>query len=118
MKQDCPFCRIIVGADPGDIVAEMAHSIVMTPIRPIVPGHVLVIPTTHVTTALTDPEVTAATMRDAANWAHGRLANCNIFANVGALGGQTVFHLHFHVVPRASDDGLRMIWQGSEHASV
>jgi histidine triad (HIT) family protein len=105
----CVFCGIVAGRLPSLIVAEWADALAIVPLDPVVPGHVLVIPKTHVADALADPGVTAGTMRRAAQLAHG-LPCCNIITSVGAKATQTVFHLHLHIVPRRAGDGLALPW--------
>ena len=72
-------------------------------------GHTLVVPRTHVTDALADADVTAS-LAPAISTV-GRMlidklgaTGMNVVSNVGADAGQSVFHLHVHLVPRYADD--------------
>lgn len=103
----CPFCEIIAGQSPATFVHRWSDAIAIMPLGPVAPGHTLVIPTTHVRDALEDPDVTAATMRRAAEIA---LHPCNMITSAGRAATQTVFHLHIHIVPRADADGLSLPW--------
>lgn len=105
----CIFCQIIARTAPSTIVQEWDDALAIVPLGPVVDGHVLVIPKTHVRDAAENPLVSAAAMKRAAELA-ASTGPCNIIANVGKEAGQTVFHLHVHVVPRKAGDGLRMPW--------
>lgn len=104
---NCPFCKIATREDPRPLVAEWPETIAFAPLNPVVPGHVLVVPKVHVPDALTDPQVTATTMRRLTEYA---TRPCNVIANCGATAGQSVFHLHIHVVPRSEGDDVKMPW--------
>jgi histidine triad (HIT) family protein len=107
MNDSCVFCAIIAGSSPATVVHRWPDAIAIVPLSPVVEGHLLVIPTTHVRDALEDPDVTASTMRRAAEIAPHP---CNLITNVGREATQSVFHLHLHVVPRAENDGLALPW--------
>lgn len=112
MADACVFCAIVAGDAPATVVRRWSDAIAIVPLGPVVDGHVLVIPTAHVRDALEDPEVTAAVARRAAEIAPHP---CNLIANVGPEATQTVWHLHWHVVPRADGDGLALPWSGGRH---
>ncbi|KOG22112.1 hypothetical protein ADK36_12430 [Streptomyces viridochromogenes] len=79
--------------------------------KPVVYGHLLVIPTAHVTDFVADPIVSAATMRRAAEFAGDYPAgSMNLITSRGREATQSVFHLHLHLVPRAENDGLALPW--------
>lgn len=109
----CVFCAIVAGQAPATVVAEWPDALAIVPHRPVVPGHVLVIPRTHVRDFADDPEVTAATMRRAAELARGP---ANLITSAGEEATQTVFHLHVHIVPRADGDGLPLPWTPQQEA--
>ena len=102
---DCLFCRIIAGEIPADIVHTDDRSIAFRDINPQAPTHILVIPREHI------ESLDEATQRDEATLGHllrvaARLANqeglsesgYRTVANTGAGAGQSVFHLHLHVL--------------------
>lgn len=105
----CVFCDIVSGRAPAEVMNIWPDALAIIPLGPVTPGHVLVLPRRHVTDATTDPEVTAATMRRAAEIASWP---SNIITSVGGPATQTVFHLHVHVVPRREGDGLMLPWSG------
>jgi histidine triad (HIT) family protein len=102
---DCLFCRIIAGEIPGAIVYQDERMIVLKDVNPQAPTHLLVIPRTHIETLndLTpaDDGLVGEMMRRAAALAreHGfdRRGYRTVF-NCNAAAGQTVFHIHLHVM--------------------
>jgi histidine triad (HIT) family protein len=90
----------------------MPGAIVIEPINPCTPGHVLVVPLVHVENLACDPvlaELVGAVVSKAINEL-GYQRRCNVIVNEGAVAGQTVRHLHVHLVPRSPDDGLKLPW--------
>lgn len=106
---DCIFCAIIFGEAPANILMEWNDAIAIMPRNPVVPDHTLVLPITHVDNAAEQPDVTAATMRRAAEYAR-LFRSANLITSIGSAATQTVFHLHVHVVPRKDGDGLLLPW--------
>ncbi len=97
------FSRILAGDIPGEIVHENDRLFVIRDIAPKAPVHLLVIPERHVETfrdvgSMTPDETkrmlefVAETARDAG------LDDYRVVVNVGERGGQTIFHLHWHVL--------------------
>jgi histidine triad (HIT) family protein len=110
MSEDpCPFCEIVAGRAPAKIIDEWSDAFVIEPLNPVVRGHVLVIPKTHVADFTTDPAVSAAVMFRAAQFATG-MGPYNLITSKGRPATQSVFHLHLHLIPRAVDDGLALPW--------
>lgn len=107
----CVFCAIVAGTSPANVVAEWSDAIAIVPHKPVVDGHVLVIPKTHVADFADDPEVTAATMRRVAQLG---TVPANVITSAGESATQTVFHLHVHIVPRSFGDRLALPWTGQQ----
>ncbi|MEX0946963.1 MAG: histidine triad nucleotide-binding protein [Acidimicrobiia bacterium] len=107
---DCLFCRIVSGEIPSSRVAESSLSMAFRDINPAAPRHVLVIPKAHVADSLAeldDNEVLTDMMgmvQDVAQ-SEGLEPGWRLVANVGPDGGQTVPHLHFHLL-----GGRKMSW--------
>ncbi|HXV27135.1 MAG TPA: HIT domain-containing protein [Candidatus Paceibacterota bacterium] len=101
MAKPCPFCPMFDGA---------TEQIVIPPLNPVVPGHLLVIPREHVTDFAENPGVTARIMRHAAIVARTKGGEWNLITSKGEAATQSVFHLHVHLVPRNADDGLHLPW--------
>lgn len=107
--RECVFCRIVTGIAPAVVVGEWSDALAFTPLDPVVEGHTLVVPTSHVADALTDPVGTGVVMRRAADFAT-RYGAVNLQTSVGRAATQSVFHLHVHVIPRSVGDGLMVPW--------
>lgn len=106
----CVFCAIAAGTAPAVIVREWPDALVIRPRSGgVTEGHVMVLPRVHVDDAGTDPEVTAAVMRRAAELMAEQPA-ANLITSKGREATQSVFHLHVHVVPRQADDGFPLPW--------
>lgn len=104
MSEACLFCRIVAGELPAERVAENTRSIAIRDIAPRAPVHVLVLPKEHVASIHdVDPaeqgilESCFALAREVVEL-EGIAQGYRLATNVGALGGQTVFHLHVHVL--------------------
>jgi histidine triad (HIT) family protein len=102
---DCLFCRIVAGEVDSDLVRESERTVAFRDINPQAPTHVLVVPRDHHATAAdmaaADPELTAAVLREAAAVASQEgvvEAGYRVVFNTGAGAGQTVFHVHAHVL--------------------
>ncbi|MGP4027755.1 histidine triad nucleotide-binding protein [Actinomadura sp. 3N407] len=102
---DCLFCKIVSGDVPAKIVRESAGAVAFRDINPQAPTHVLVIPRAHHPTvgelADADPELLAELVREAHQVAVDEdiaEAGYRVVFNTGAQAGQTVFHVHAHVL--------------------
>ena len=108
---DCLFCRIVAGEVPSDRVHEDDEVIAFRDVNPQAPTHVLVIPRRHIPDAhaLTDADagllvrLFGVVQRVADEAGLGR--GYRVVTNVGAESGQSVFHLHFHLL-----GGRPMAW--------
>lgn len=107
----CIFCRIVAGEIPGEIVASDDHSVAFLDVQPLADGHVLVVPRTHVATVEAMAPADAAgvfamvhRLAGPVRRAVGAAGNI-IGINDGAATGQTVPHVHVHIVPRWEGDG-------------
>lgn len=112
MKNDCVFCAIAAGEIPCFKVFEDDFALAYLDINPFSEGHTLVIPKAHTTGILDTPEETLAALiaRVKKVAAHLKSAlGCDgfhILQNNGAAAGQTVGHIHFHIVPRRNGDPI------------
>jgi histidine triad (HIT) family protein len=104
-EQTCLFCRIVAGEVPADSVYQDERSFAFRDINPQAPVHVLIIPRDHM------ESLDEASQRDEATLGHllrvaARIANeeglsesgYRTVINTGAGVGQSVFHLHLHVL--------------------
>ncbi len=112
----CVFCRIIRGEIPALKVLETEHAVAFLDINPINVGHVLLVPRVHHANLTELPEVDAA--RVGALLPALVRAVCsvvkaeafNVVINNGTLAGQTVFHGHWHIIPRFAGDPVHWPW--------
>ncbi|MEU8958578.1 HIT domain-containing protein [Streptomyces sp. NPDC048518] len=116
MGASCIFCVIAAGRAPATVIRDWGDVIAIVPRGPCTPGHVLVIPRTHVADIGEDPMVSARTMACAAELA-AKLPAANVITSKGAEATQTVFHLHVHVVPRSAGDALPLPWTPQQTAA-
>lgn len=117
---DCLFCAIVAGSVPAMQVYADEHAVAFLDIEPWHRGHTLVVPRRHVADVVSGTPALAeiAPAVDAvARLLRRRLAadGVNLLSSAGPVAGQTVHHLHVHVVPRYADDpGLqRLVNPGS-----
>lgn len=110
--EGCPFCDIIRGRGKATLVHEWPDAIAFVPLKPVTPGHVLVVPRTHVMEFTQEPWVSAMVMRRAAELAVtlDPIAEYNVITSAGPFATQTIDHLHLHLVPRREGDGLALPW--------
>jgi histidine triad (HIT) family protein len=104
MTDDCLFCSFVAGDPQPDVVHETATTLAFRDINPQAPTHVLVVPKAHHpdAAALTaaHPDVmadlvsTAAAVAEAEDLGEGY----RMVLNTGAQAGQTVFHVHLHLL--------------------
>ncbi|MEU6990327.1 HIT family protein [Streptomyces sp. NPDC046465] len=107
----CPFCAIVLGRAPAEIVRELGSALAIVPLDPVVDGHLLVIPKHHVADFADDPYITGITAQCAAELARDLgLVSANLITSKGRAATQSVFHLHQHLLPRAENDGLALPW--------
>ena len=103
---DCLFCRIVSGDVPAQVVRRSPDAVAFRDINPQAPVHLLVIPTAHVAAvrAATGPDgerVVGRTLAFAAEVAREMGLDANgyrIVTNTGPDAGQSMDHLHFHVL--------------------
>jgi len=106
MDNGCIFCRIVANELPSARVYEDELALAFLDINPVSKGHTLVIPKSHYPSLPETPdEVLAGVMRVVRKVAIAQMKGLNVSSlNVtqanGALAGQVVPHLHFHVIPR------------------
>ena len=106
MTTDCLFCRIASGAIPADIVYQDDDVVAFRDIDPQAPHHVLVVPRQHIeavrdATGSEGEQLVGRLMAAAAGIATELgldEAGYRLVANTGVDGGQSVFHLHVHIL--------------------
>ena len=99
----CLFCQIVAGGIPADLVRSTEYSVAFRDIAPEAPTHILVVPRTHhvdiAQLAASDPDLAGQLMADAAAVAAELgMTEFRLVLNTGASAGQSVFHVHAHVM--------------------
>jgi|APMed6443717190_1056831.scaffolds.fasta_scaffold423753_2 histidine triad (HIT) family protein len=107
---NCIFCRIIEKKAPARLVYESDEYIVIKPLDELAPVHLLVIPCRHISSmneiTIEDAPLAGRLLLAARKAAElgGIKDGFRTVINTGAKGGQTVFHLHIHVLGGARLD--------------
>ncbi|MFI5227623.1 MAG: histidine triad nucleotide-binding protein [Gemmatimonadales bacterium] len=109
MADDCLFCRIVRGEIPAKLVFENEHCVAFPDLNPQAPVHVLVVPREHVESLdrATDSLLTGRLLVAAAAIArqeHVAESGYRTVINTNRAAGQTVFHLHVHLLGGRSFD--------------
>ncbi len=110
--EDCVFCRIVEGSIPALVVERNDWVTAFMDARPVAPGHLLVVPNRHFADmdAIEEPYLSAmiASCRRLGMLVKARLCadGYNVLSANGRAAQQSVFHAHFHVVPRRFRDGI------------
>lgn len=118
---DCIFCKIATGRLPATKIYEDQVAIAFLDIGPVSDGHTLVIPKQHF-----------EKLHDCPNDLLGQVTKCigkvakavaaamnsegyNVLCNNGRAAGQIVNHLHFHIIPRNTDDAVFDRWPAYQY---
>ena len=119
----CLFCRIAAGAEPAEVVLDEPATVAFLDVRPVFPGHVLLVPRDHHETladlpaALVEPLFTTA--QRLARAVEAGMEADGTFVAMNNRVSQSVPHLHVHVVPRRRKDGLKgFFWPRTTSASA
>ena len=110
MSDDCLFCRIVRREIPATVIREDEHTLAFRDIDPKAPTHVLVIPKEHVASLddVHDPALVGrlfAAAREIAADEGIAQSGYRTVMNTGADAGQTVFHVHLHLL-----GGRKLTW--------
>lgn len=116
-KDDCIFCKIAAGEIPSATVYEDDDFRAILDLGPAAKGHTLVIPKSHSDNLLSvEPDTAAKALKVISKTANAikEALGCdgiNVVQNNGEAAGQTVMHLHFHIIPRYKNDSVNIGWQ-------
>ena len=120
----CIFCDIVAGRAPASMVYRDELVCAFMDIRPVNPGHLLIIPVHHAGCLADLDPVTGGRIFEvgqrlakALRVSGVRCEGINFFLADGEPAGQEVFHAHLHVVPRFADDGFGLHY-GSDYGML
>ena len=113
---DCVFCRILARESPASVVYEDDVVMAFLDLRPVNPGHTLVIPKRHAASLADLDEETGRHLWTIGGRVGGALrlsgVKCegvNLFLADGEAAFQEVFHVHLHVLPRYRGDSFKLV---------
>jgi len=111
---DCVFCKIVRGELPAHVVYEDKYTIAFLDIKPVAPGHTLVMPKEHHVNLEAIPSELLCKVMQAVKKVGSAIKEklptegYNASTNNDPIAGQVIPHIHFHIVPRADGDGLEL----------
>ncbi|MDA0987354.1 MAG: HIT family protein [Bacteroidetes bacterium] len=112
---NCIFCKIRDGEIPSKILYENEVAFAILDINPMNFGHVLVISKNHYKDILEIPKSEAADLFSAVQLISKSLTEAlnlegfNVISNKGEIAGQSIFHFHFHIIPRYKNDNINFV---------
>lgn len=115
--ENCIFCKILAGEIPSTAVYEDDDFKAILDVNPAARGHVIILPKNHAANIYELPDEDASKIMIVAKkiaTAIEKAYHCdgvNILQNNGEAAGQTVFHLHVHVIPRFKGDTVNIGWK-------
>jgi histidine triad (HIT) family protein len=117
----CVFCEIVRGEQPAHVVLDDDFTVAFLDVRPLFPGHVLLVPREHHETlgdlppGLVEPYF--ARVQTLACAVESAMSSQGTFVALNNRVSQSVPHLHTHIVPRNRKDGLRgFFWPRKKYA--
>jgi histidine triad (HIT) family protein len=118
-EEGCVFCQITAGNLPASRVYEDEATLAFMDLRQSNLGHILVIPRAHIPTLDLLPAAIGAALMNTVVLLTGALRHSlapdgiNLWQSNGIAAGQEVFHVHFHIFPRFTDDGHMRVYPTS-----
>jgi len=119
--ENCIFCKIVAGDIPSTRIYEDDVCIATLDINPAAPGHTLIIPKAHhqditdgTDEALLGHLFKTASLVGERQKERLKADGFNVLQNNGTAAGQSVMHLHIHVIPRYENDAVMPLWKPTE----
>ena len=115
--ENCIFCLLAGGDIPTATLYEDDQFRVILDAGPATKGHALILPKEHYANLFELPDETASKVMVLAKKMATHMKeklNCdgfNLVQNNGPCAGQTVFHFHYHLIPRYENDGQNILWE-------
>lgn len=109
---DCIFCKLANGKLPTNSIYEDEDFNVIMDLSPASRGHAIIIPKNHAANLFELPEEDASKIMPVAKKCANAMKKTlhfdgfNVLQNNGEVAGQTVFHLHVHLIPRYENDNI------------
>ena len=116
-ESECIFCKIVAGQVPSYKLLEDEHTLAFMDINPVNPGHALSVAKGHWPTIdVIPPDILAAVAATAQRVAKAVIRELkpigvNLLQANGAGAGQSVPHLHLHIMPRRAGDNVALNWE-------
>lgn len=116
-KEDCIFCKIAAGEIPSKTLYEDELFRVILDISPASKGHAIILPKNHAANLYELSEEDASKIFVVAKKVASVMKDIlpcdglNVLQNNGEAAGQSVFHLHVHLIPRYKDDSVNIKWK-------
>ena len=116
LDEECIFCKLANGEIPTNSIYEDDDFKVIMDASPASKGHCIILPKTHAKNLLELPEEYCEKIMLVARKCSRALMNVlscdgiNVLQNNGEVAGQTVFHLHVHLIPRYEGDNVQIKW--------
>ncbi len=120
-REDCIFCKIVAGEIPASVLFQSESGLAFLDVNPLSDGHLLFVPRDHYERLSEMPPTLTAKMAEAiprlgrALLAATKAEGYNLLLNEGAAAGQVVPHVHYHLIPRKSGDGLGYRWNAGKY---
>ena len=114
---DCNICKIVEGEVESKKVYEDDSLLVILHPKPAAPGHLVLMPKEHLSIFENIPDglvnhmFNVASKLSASIFASMGVQGTNIFMQNGVPAGQTVPHVMVHIIPRAENDGVGLVWE-------
>ncbi len=121
---NCIFCKIANGEIPSKTLYEDDSFRVILDISPASKGHAIILPKNHAANLYELPEEDAAKIMVVAKKVATVLKDTlqcdglNVLQNNGEAAGQTVFHLHVHLIPRYENDNVKIEWEAGAEGNT
>lgn len=121
IDDNCIFCKIANGQIPSSSIYEDDDFKVIMDINPASHGHAIILPKNHAANLFELPQDDASKILGVAQKCAAAMkktlhyTGINLLQNNGESAGQTVFHLHMHLIPRYDDDTVNITWVPNEN---
>ena len=117
---ECIFCKIVAGEIPSYKIYEDEYNLAFLDIRPVNPGHTLIIPKSHFLNLEDISEENLCSLVKACKVVGQKIitgldvTGYNLTENNNSVAGQIIPHIHFHLIPRQAGDGHKL-WAQREY---